>query len=315
MRAFKVNTPGMFTTVQDEGRYGFLKYGVPISGAMDAFSLHAANALVENDPGSACLEFTLIGPELEVLSETQIAITGGHCLPEINSESVSMWKTVTIEKGDTLSFGKMQSGCRGYVSVRGGIDTPEILGSRSTYVRGGFGGLSGRQLKKEDMIEAVSAKPIDKTFVLKKELIPRFPRETTINVLMGPQNDMFTQQGIETFLSSPYRITAEADRMGYRLEGSEIELIGKSDIISDPLLPGAIQVPKNGKPIVIMRDAQTTGGYAKIAVTITPDVSVLGQAKSNDEVRFAKITLDIAQKQVIQYCKMISNIEKMMIET
>lgn len=315
MKVFRVIKPGLFTTVQDRGRYGFMKYGVPISGAMDEFSFRAANTLVENDPDSACLEITLIGPEMEALSKTQIAITGGDCSPEVNGKPVSMWQTITLKKSDYLSFRKMQSGCRAYLSVKGGVDVPKILGSRSTYARGGFGGLDGRPLAKDDTIKMLPPKPSGNLLTLQSELIPCFSRELIIRVIMGPQTDLFTEQGVDTFLSSPYVVTIDSDRMGYRLEGLGVEHVGKSDIVSDALLPGAIQIPRNGKPIVIMKDAQTTGGYAKIAVVITPDIDLLGQARPNDKVRFTKVTLHAAQKQLVQYSKSMSSLKNIMIQT
>jgi antagonist of KipI len=140
MKVFNVLKPGLFTTVQDVGRYGYLKYGVPISGAMDTFSLVTANLLVGNNLNDACLEITLTGPELQALARTQIAITGGDISPKINGQDVPMWQTLEVREGDIISFGRMESGCRAYLAVRGGINTPIILGSRSTYVRGGFGG-------------------------------------------------------------------------------------------------------------------------------------------------------------------------------
>lgn len=303
MKVFHVLKPGFFTTVQDLGRHGYLRYGVPISGAMDAFSMVAANLLVKNNPNDACLEITLIGPELQALADTQIAITGGSLSPKINGDAVSMWQTLTVHRGDVVSFGKMENGCRSYLSVRGGINTPAILGSKSTYVRGKFGGIEGRQLKIGDVIEGFNVSPIETVYKMPENLVPRFPNDFTVHVILGPQADMFTERGVETFLSNPYRVTIESDRMGYRLEGPTIEHKGKADIVSDALLPGAIQVPKNGKPIVIMKDAQTTGGYPKIAVVTTPDLDKLGQAKPNDKVRFSEITLEEARERLLEYRK------------
>jgi antagonist of KipI len=305
MRIFQVIKPGLFTTVQDVGRCGYLRCGVPVSGAMDQFSLVAANLLVGNNPSDACLETTLIGPELEVLAETQIAITGGDCSPKINGKSVLMWGTLTVENGDVVSFGRMQSGCRTYLSVRGGIDVPIALGSRSTYVRGGFGGMNGRQLKVGDTMEGFDAKHLRIEYSMPEEQVPIFTNQIKVHVIPGPQSNMFTEKGLDTFLSSEYTVTLEADRMGYRLEGSLIEHGEKADIVSDALLPGAVQVPKSGKPIVIMRDAQTTGGYSKIAVVIAPDVSLLGQAKPNDIIEFSKITLRRAHMKLAEYCKLL----------
>ena len=147
MVLFHVLKAGFFTTVQDLGRYGYLKYGVPISGAMDTFSMIVANLLVANNPNDACLEITLIGPELRALADTQIAVTGGEISVKINGREMPMWQTLTVHKGETVSLGKVEKGCRSYLSVRGGINTPIVLGSRSTYTRGKFGGIEGRPLK------------------------------------------------------------------------------------------------------------------------------------------------------------------------
>lgn len=211
--------PGLFTTVQDRGRSGYLKYGVPLSGAMDQFSLMAANCLVGNDSNAACLETTLIGPELEVLREMQIAVTGGNCEPKINETSVSMWRTFTVQENDLISFGRMQSGCRAYLAIRGGIDAPMLLGSRSTCVHGRFGGVNGRQLKTGDLLEGFDASPSTDGYSMPEELIPRFKNHISAHVILGPQADMFTEEGITTFLSNQYIVTPESDRMGYRLEG------------------------------------------------------------------------------------------------
>jgi antagonist of KipI len=312
MKTFHMLKPGLFTTVQDLGRYGCLKYGIPISGAMDTFSLIVANLLVANDPNDACLEITLIGPELRALTKTQIAITGGIASPKINGQSVPMGETLVVQEGDVISFGKMESGCRIYLSMRGGIDTPLVLGSRSTYVRGGLGGIGGRQLKTGDAIEAFDKPPLKTGLSMPEELVPQFTDHFTAHVVLGPQEDMFTERGVHTFLSNQYKVTPEADRMGYRLEGQTVEHKGKADIISDALLPGAVQVPKSGKPIVIMRDAQTTGGYPKIAVTISSDVSLLGQAKPNDMIEFSKVTVKEAQEKAREYLKLLKNLSEML---
>ena len=310
VKVFQIPKPGLFTIVQDLGRYGFLKYGVPISGAMDTFSLVAANLLIANNLDDACLEITLIGPELHALRKTQIAITGGVASPKINGRSVPMWQTLEVQKGDVVSFGKMESGCRVYLSIRGGINTPLVLGSRSTYVRGGFGGMNGRQLKTGDIIEGFDVNLLKVGYSMPEELVPQFTGEFTIHVILGPQADMFTEKGINTFLSSLYRVTSEADRMGYRLEGPVVEHKAKVEIVSDALLPGAVQVPKNGEPIIIMRDAQTTGGYPKIAVAITSDISLLGQAKPDDVIMFSKITMRQAHEKICAYYKLLNTLNR-----
>ena len=314
IKVFQVLKPGFFTTVQDLGRYGYLRYGVPISGAMDTFSLVAANLLVANNPDDACLEITLIGPELQALTETQIAITGGAASPKINGQHVPMWQTLEVQEGAVVSFGKVESGCRAYLSIRGGVDTPPLLGSRSTYVRGGFGGINGRQLKTEDIIGGFDVSLLKVEYSMPEELVPQFTDQFKACVILGPQADMFTERGITTFLSSQYKVTLEADRMGYRLEGPIIEHKAKADIISDALLPGAVQIPKNGKPIMIMRDAQTAGGYPKIAVIITPDISTLGQAKTNDIIEFSKITIQQAHEKISEYYKFVNILSELLIK-
>jgi len=313
MKAFYVLKPGLFTTVQDKGRYGYLKYGVPVSGAMDTYSLVAANLLVENHPNDACLELTLIGPELRVLTKTQIAVSGAAISVTINGESVPLWQMLNVQEGDVVSFGKMENGCRAYLSIRGGINTPHVLGSRSTYVRGGFGGTSGRQLQIGDIIEGFEVPPLKFERSMPEKLVPQFAGHFKVHAILGPQANIFTEKGINTFLSNLYKVTPEADRMGYRLEGPAIEHKTKADIVSDALLPGAVQVPKNGKPILIMRDAQTTGGYPKIAVVITPDISLLGQARPDDTIEFAKITVNQAYEKTLAYYGLLNNLSSMLI--
>jgi antagonist of KipI len=314
MKLSRVVKPGFFTTVQDLGRAGFLRFGVPVSGAMDDFSLQLANMLVGNSPSDACLEITVIGPELQALSDTQIALGGGDLSPLVNNEEVAMWQTINIKKGDVISFGKLRNGCRAYLSVRGGINVPLVLGSRSTYTRCQLGGVQGRQLKTGDVLEGFdSANLLNHRLALPSDLFPDFNSEVHVNVVLGPHLDKFTRKGVKTFLSHPYAITLEADRMGYRTEGSAIELKTRGDVISDAILPGAVQVPSDGKPIIMMKDAQTTGGYAKIAVVVTTDIHVLGQAKPNDKVRFHEISLAEARDGLREYKEKLRAIERKLI--
>jgi KipI family sensor histidine kinase inhibitor len=310
-KVFRVLKPGFLTTVQDLGRHGFLRYGVPVSGAMDTFSLTAANLLVGNQPNEACLEITLIGPELRVLAPTQIAVTGGELSPKINGHNTQMWQTLSVHKNDVIAFGKMESGCRAYLAVRGGIAVPHLLGSRSTYIRGGFGGINGRPLEAGDIVATAETDPMEKELYTPRELVPRFTSNVKVHVVLGPQADMFTENGMQTFLTNSYKVTSEADRMGYRLEGPAIEHKEKAEIVSDALLPGAVQVPGNGTPIIIMRDAQTTGGYPKIAAIISADVNALGQARPNSTVEFCSITMKQARDKVNNYLKILATLNRM----
>jgi biotin-dependent carboxylase-like uncharacterized protein len=282
---------------------------------MDALSFTVANLLVANEPDDAGLETTLIGPELEALASASIAITGGNSSPRINGEPAAMWQTVNIHEGDILSFGKMESGCRSYLAVSGGIRVPMILGSRSTYVRGGFGGLDGRRLTTGDIIKSFVSRQMNAKYAMPKELVPQFARSFSVGAMLGPQADMFTQGGIDSFFSSQYTVSPEADRMGLRLEGPSVQHVAGGDIISDALLPGAVQVPRNGKPIVVMKDAQTTGGYPKIAIVVSSDLSMLGQAKANDTIEFSRVTLEEAQEKLKQQRVSLRNLSKMLLES
>lgn len=315
LQVFRVLKPGMFTTIQDMGRYGYLAYGVPISGAMDMSSLVMANLLVGNNANDACLETTLIGPELQVLTRTQIAITGGEASPTINGKIVPMWQTFEVMVNDVISFGKMEKGCRSYISVRGGINVPKILRSRSTFARGKFGGMEGRHLKTGDIVNGFKVSLLETERTTPKELCPQLTGPYKVRVVLGPQASMFKEEGIDTFLSGPYEVTPESDRMGYRLEGSAIQHKDRADIVSDALLPGAVQVPKSGKPIIIMRDAQTTGGYPKIAVATTPDVSLLGQAKPGDTIEFSQVTVQHAQQRAREYYQLLDNLDMLLKQT
>jgi len=314
MELFRVTKPGFFTSVQDLGRHGFLKYGVPISGAMDKFSLQLANMLVGNDLGEACLEITMLGPELEALRDTQIAVSGGDISVQINGQDAKMWQTLRVKSGDVVSFGKVTTGCRAYLAVRGGINVPIVLGSRSTYIRCEMGGIEGRQLKASDEIEGFdTVRPLGFCLSVPREFIPDFGAEVHVRVVLGPQLERFTEKGVETFLSNPYTVTIEADRMGYRLEGPIIECGERVDMISDAILPGSIQVPPSGKPIITMQDAQTTGGYPKIAAAISPDLHILGQLKPDDRALFEETTLPDAHRKLREYNNKIRIVESELI--
>ncbi|MDH5447989.1 MAG: biotin-dependent carboxyltransferase family protein [Candidatus Bathyarchaeota archaeon] len=316
MKSCKVIKSGLFTTVQDLGRYGFQRYGVPVSGVMDNYAFVVANLLVGNKPNDACLEMTLLGPELEFINDAQIAITGAAFLPTINGENDAGWQTLHVCNGDVLSFGRLQSGCRAYVAVRGGVDVPVVLGSRSTYVRGGFGGFEGRRLKAGDVIQTYMPSTFLKSgFLMPQELIPCYSNDVMVEVVLGPQSDYFTDRGLETLLSSIYTVTAESDRMGYRLDGAKVEQKDSLNMVSDAIPVGAVQVPRSGKPILVMRDAQTTGGYPKIAVVTTPDVSRLGQAKPNDKIQFSKISPSKARTKLLEHMKTLSQMKGKLIKT
>jgi len=269
--------------------------------------------LLDNDEYAAGLECTLLGPKSKFLNDTLIAITGGDLAPLLNGYPLPMWEVIPVQKGDILSWRGMRNGCRAYLSVAGGIDVPVVLGSKSTYLRSRIGGLEGRALRTGDVLKSVpvSSEKLEHLIGRKvpKELIPEYKGFEEIRVILGPQADHFPEESIATFLSSEYTITPESDRMGYRLEGPEIKHKGKADIISDGIPLGAVQVPGNCKPIVLMVDRQTTGGYTKIATVITPDISKLGQMKPGDKIRFREVSLAQGHQLLNAFQKMIDQIK------
>ncbi len=296
MDTFLVLTPGPYTTVQDKGRFGYQQIGVPISGAIDQFAFRVANFLVGNQEESAVLEITVVGPQLAFLREVDLALTGAEMGFELNHDPVECWKTVRVKPGDVISIQQVKSGCRGYLAVSGGIDVPEVMGSRSTYVGGKLGGYKGRTLKKGDIIQSVEGSLLNKPRYLPESWIPLYSEEVLLHAIPGPQDDFF-DEGMETLFQSEFSVTDKADRMGYRLQGPSIQLKGKmpKSIISEPTMPGGVQIPADRQPIVLLAE-QTVGGYAKIATVISPDLSRIAQAIPGNTVRFEQVSLESAHR-------------------
>jgi biotin-dependent carboxylase-like uncharacterized protein len=298
---FKIVQPGLLTTVQDLGRYGYQQYGVPVSGAMDNYALRIANLLVGNNEGAAGLEITLLGLRLQLIEASVFAVTGADLSPVLNNKPLPMWEAVTVGCGAAISFPRPKRGCRSYLAVAGGIDIPKVLGSSSTYVKSRIGGVAGRPLRAGDCLKSGTARPGILAGKLPPQYVPEYRNQSELRVILGPQDDHFTEKGIHDFLHSEYTISTEADRVGYRLQGPRIEHKAGADIISDGIPLGAVQVPGDGLPIVLMADRQTTGGYAKIATVITVDVAKLAQAKPGDKVRFEQITEETAHQALREY--------------
>ena len=288
---------GMMTTVQDLGRTGYQSQGFSVAGVMDVRSFKIANLLLDNPENEAVLEFTLIGPTLEFTSSTIIAITGGDFQPTINGEPAPMYTAIYMNKGDILKFGSARTGSRGYVAFSSYLDVPVVMGSRCTNMKSSIGGFKGRKLQADDFIR-FRIKRRYLPFFLSRKLTPdNFEDDgATLRVVMGPQDEMFSKQGIETFLNEEYTVTSDFDRMGCRLEGPFIAPKKASDIISDGIAFGSIQVPAHGKPIILLADRQTTGGYAKIATVASVDIPKLVQRKTDHKIRFKAISVQEAQK-------------------
>ena len=288
---------GFLTTVQDMGRTGFQKFGIPVCVVMDPRSASLANLLVGNEETEAVLEVTLMGPMMEFTEDNIIAVTGGDLGPKLNGKPLPMYQAVLVHEGDSVSFAGVNGGSRAYIAFAGGLDIPAVMGSKSTDLKSKVGGVKGRKIGGGDEIDFLAPKtalPGMRRRKLPKEDFSARGQE--IRVVMGPQDDCFTERGIETFLSETYTLTSESDRMGCRLEGAVIEHKNGGDIITDGISFGAVQVPSHGRPIIMMADHQTTGGYAKIAGVISVDLPKVAQSRPGSTVSFKKVSIEEAQK-------------------
>ena len=282
---------GFLTTIQDLGRPGYQRFGVPVSGAMDQYAMRIANLLVGNDEGSAVLEITLLGPILMFSSKARIALTGSDLGAAIDGIPIGSWRSVNIPKGSTLSFLGRKSGTRSYLAVSGGLDVLEIMGSRSTSIRESIGGFHGRPIEKGDTLQAFQSKIGLPLIAVPKLHIYDYSDSQQIRVILGPQQENFTKQAIQTFLSEPYEISNDCNRIGIRLVGPKLSHKSGPDIISDGTSFGSVQVPGNGMPLILMADRGTTGGYAKIATVITPDLWKLSQVLPGNNITFKSVTI------------------------
>lgn len=302
---------GMLTTVQDLGRTGYQSQGFSVAGVMDVRSFKIANLLLDNPENEAVLEMTLIGPTLQFTSETIIAITGGDFGPTVNGEAVPMYTALYMHKGDILKFGSAKTGSRGYVAFSSYLDIPVVMGSRCTNLKSRLGGFKGRKLKAGDYMSFRVKRRYLPFFLSRKLDIHEFDDgPQTLRVVMGPQDQMFSKQGRKTFLEGEYTVTSDFDRMGCRLEGPFIAPKDTSDIISDGIAFGAIQVPSHGKPIILLADRQTTGGYAKIATVASVDLPKLVQCKTDQKIHFEKITVQEAQALYLKEMKELDGLRK-----
>ena len=291
---------GAFTTIQDEGRFGYQAYGMPSAGAMDRYACRVANLLVGNDASAAIIEMTTVGASFKFDEQQFVAVCGADMHGTLNGVPISNWSSFSAPGGSEIRFDIATKGCRTYLAVRGGIDVPVVLGSRSTYTRAKVGGYEGRVLWQGDVLNigmdnAFCVKPRN----LESKYIPQYSEHINLRVILGPQDDMFTPKAIRTFFESEYTITNQADRMAYHLQGPEIIHKEKTDIVSDAVCLGAIQVPARGMPIIMTADHKTTGGFAKLGSVIRVDLSTLAQAGPGDTIHFTHI----AEEEAIETLK------------
>lgn len=297
VKTIEILLPGPLTTVQDLGRFGYGRYGVPPSGAVDTFSLRVANLLAGNPEGEACLEITMTGLKAKVLTDVVIAVTGGNLQPSLNGVPLPMWQAYPARSGDVLFFAGRKSGCRSYLAVGGGIGVEPVMGSRSTNLSSAFGGHEGRPLRKGDILFSESPRHhlgnAEKSFHLQS--IPVYREEWLLRVLPGPQQEEFSLETRELFLSSVHSVTRQSDRAGIRLSGPALHRRDglPESIVSEGVVPGAIQVPGDGQPIIILVET-VTGGYRKIANVISADLPLLGQIRPGDRMRFQQVSPEAA---------------------
>lgn len=290
---FQVKSAGPLSTVQDLGRYGYQRFGVPPCGALDTHAAKLANLLVGNDEGAAVLEMTFCGATFTILAPVVLALTGASMDLKVNGAPMAGWRSFSVSAGDEVSIGMTSSGCRGYLGISGGLAVPEIMGSRSCYVGGKFGGTDGRPLDFGDTISAYAA-PLPSLKAIPESHRPSYGADVELRAVAGPQDDYF-DEGLVDFFEGEFKVTNQSDRMGYRLEGPKVirkEGMPKS-IISEPSLPGGVQIPEGGDPIILFRE-QTVGGYAKIATVITDDISRVAQTLPGQTIRFKRVSVEEA---------------------
>jgi antagonist of KipI len=303
MASLRVITPGMLTTIQDRGRWGWQSRGVPVAGPMDPYSHRLANALAGNESDAAALEVTLVGPEVEFDDERIAAVTGADFDLTVDGRSTPLNTPFAVPAASVVRFGARRGGARAYLAIEGGIGVPPVLGSRSTHLPSAMGGLDGRPLRAGDRL------PLGKRG---RESFPlmRGPEKTpdpffgagpffTLRVLPGPQSDRFASDALDVLQSAPYVLDINSNRMGFRLQGPTLRHAGDAEMLSDATPVGAIQVPAGGQPILLMADRQTTGGYPNIATVISADIGLAGQLAPGDSISFVVCNLREAMAALI----------------
>jgi biotin-dependent carboxylase-like uncharacterized protein len=300
----EVRKPGLSTTIQDGGRSGYYHLGIPPSGALDQYSLAAANALVGNDPDAAALEIVYMGPELAFTGPAVVAVAGAEIAPRVNGETRPPWESFEVADGDVLDFDYLKAGARAYLAISGGLDTRVDLGSRATYVIGSLGGVDGRPIAEGDVLPVGSGGAGRAGLVVAQDLRPSLSKDVEVRVVMGLYDHRLTDKGRATFLDTTWTLTPVADRMGFRYGGGELETVDReppfgagqdpSNIVDSPYPIGSIQVPGGVEPIILHRDAVSGGGYMMVATVLSGDLDVVAQSAPRTRTKFVEVDLDTA---------------------
>lgn len=321
--SIQVVQPGLMTTIQDLGRFGSQKYGVVVGGSMDAYALRIANILVGNEENEGALEMTLIGVTLKFTEDALIALTGGDFQAKIDGKTAPTWRPLFMPKGSVLTCKSAVKGCRGYISIAGGLDIPTVMNSKSTYTRAHLGGFQGRSLQKKDRLDfrelteqnkaifqLVAGKEGTISWSANGDALVQLTQNPTIRVLPGTEFERFDKSSQQILFNQPYTLTTEADRMGYRLAGDSLALSEPFSLLSEGVTYGTIQVPPNGQPIILMADRQTTGGYPKIGQVISADLPKLAQLQPTAEIHFKQVTQEEAELAFIEKEQIIQEIKR-----
>ena len=291
--------PGMLTSVQDLGRWGYQASGVPVAGAMDLPALRMGNVMVGNEEGAAALEVTLMGPEITLAGEGCAVFAGAELGFSVNGREIASWTVTVLKDGDVISFkGPKGKGCRGYICFGGGVDVPLVMGSRATYTRAKIGGYEGRALKAGDALKTGEPSPLWRRmdgFTIPAGMKPDYNPDKPLGILVGLQADFFTEEGLKTLFESEYTLSSESDRMGCRFEGPKVQhKEAGADIVSDGIPLGTVQIPGHGLPIAMLADRQTTGGYTKVGVLTPASIQALVQRMPGMKARFERATEESA---------------------
>jgi len=302
--AFEIGNPGLATTVQDQGRTGHYNVGIPQSGSMDQYSAELGNALVGNSAREAVLECTYLGPVLTTDSDAVIAVTGAPVEVKVNGEPRPQWSRLLLKAGDQLSFGVIQGGTRYYIAVQGGIDVPEVLGSRSTYSLGGIGGFKGRKLEAGDVVPVgapLNGGSLPQAESVPDEYRPAFAKEQEVRIVLGLYDHRLNDEGLGNLLHEEWKVTPVADRMGLRYSGPGVKWKEReqpfgagsdpSNIVDAGYAVGSIQIPGGTQPIILHRDAVSGGGYAMVGTVISADMDLVARAAPGTATRFVPVSL------------------------
>ncbi|SDL25333.1 biotin-dependent carboxyltransferase family protein [Arthrobacter sp. ok362] len=314
--AFDIKNPGLATTVQDQGRTGHYNVGIPQSGSMDQYSAELGNALVGNTAKEAVLECTYLGPVLTTHQDAVVAVTGAPVDVRVNGETRPQWTRLQLKAGDELSFGVIRGGTRYYIAVQGGIDVPEVLGSRSTYSLGAIGGFQGRKLEAGDQVPVgapLNAGALPDADTVPDEFRPAFAKEQAVRIVLGLYDHRLTDEGLDGLLHSEWKVTPVADRMGLRYSGPGVQWKEReqpfgagsdpSNIVDAGYAVGSIQIPGGTQPIILHRDAVSGGGYAMVGTVISADMDLVARAAPGTSTRFVAISLDealVARKELAE---------------